>query len=204
MTGNIIAAARNSFGAYLIYAIILAFLAWGLLREHERRVNQRALIRHAEELNAVNEALQKEVVDRKASETRAKQETERTRRYFDVADLVLITLDDRQHIRQINRKGSELLGVSQSAIEGRDWLEFIPAASRKKASSRIRRALKGKSGGNGADAEFPLLGLDGQEHVIGWRFALLESEGHEPRQARATGTDGHVLPPTDLGVPATC
>ena len=166
----------NTWWAYLVYLSILTMSALTIFRANTRRVQQATKLVHAEELNVINQTLQREVAQRKVNEVAAKKEKARTQRYFDVAEVILLTVDADGRVVRINHKGCRLLGAPEAAIVGRKWVDFVPAEYREAVETRLIVTTQPKFTPINNHIEHPLIAADGQEHRISWRFTALPSE----------------------------
>jgi two-component system sensor kinase FixL len=97
---------------------------------------------------------------------------EQTTQILDVAEVMLLTLNARGEVVQINRKGCEILGLPEAEIVGKCWFEhFVPTRLRSKMRRMFDRLL-----GGAEVAEYhenPVLGSDGREHDIAWHNSVL-------------------------------
>jgi len=67
-------------------------------------------------------------------EKEAAEERDMARMYMDVAGVMLLVLDSSGIVRQINRKGCEMLGYDEDEITGKNFIEnFIPADKKEEA-----------------------------------------------------------------------
>ena len=54
-----------------------------------------------------------------------KLERDRANAYLELNDAILLMLDTERRIREINARGSDILGAPCQDLHGRDWLQFI-------------------------------------------------------------------------------
>ncbi len=59
------------------------------------------------------------------------EECRKSRRYLDITGVIILALDAQQRVTLINKKGCEVLGLSEREIIGKNWFDhFIPAKIR--------------------------------------------------------------------------
>ena len=165
--------------AKLLYAIALGSalgMAWRAYGSKKRR---------ALELQRINDSLKDEIRSRRAKERALEAERRRAREYFDVAEVIMVALDDAGTVVMINQKGCRLLGRPESEIVGRDWLtEFVP----EEHWDSVRSALF-----EGVDAyhyyEYPLVTGSGEQRIISWHSTYLPEADGEPPTILSSGVD---------------
>ena len=94
--------------------------------------------------------------------------------YFQVAGVMLVVVGRDRRLREINRRGLEILGYDRpEEIVGRDWLEVcLPPAARAEAAAWLDRFLAGDPAAP-AEGSFEVQRRDGGTRLIAWRHALL-------------------------------
>ncbi|HET9018345.1 MAG TPA: PAS domain-containing protein [Acetobacteraceae bacterium] len=99
---------------------------------------------------------------------------ERARAYFQVAGVMLVVVGRDHRLREINRRGLEILGYDRAdEIVGRDWLEVcLPPAARPDAAAWLDRFLAGDPAAP-SEGSFEVRRRDGGTRLIAWRHALL-------------------------------
>ncbi len=63
----------------------------------------------------------RDITERKEAEISLRRERDRSQRYLDTIEAVIVALDRFGHITLINRKGCELLGYTAEELLGRNW-----------------------------------------------------------------------------------
>ena len=108
---------------------------------------------------------------------------ENTRRYLNLAEVILVSLDDQGIIIMVDGKGCELLGYEQNELIGHSWFDTcIPKEDRDTVYSTFRQIMKG-------DAEYPeyyennILTQNGELRRISWHNRLTKDSA-----GRITGT----------------
>ncbi|MGB9682813.1 MAG: GAF domain-containing protein [bacterium] len=95
------------------------------------------------------------------------------KRYFDLVQIVVVTLDREGRVTFINRKGCEILGYEESEIIGKDWFSnFLPRDKGKEAFQIFKDIIDGKVEIT-EYYENPILTKDGKERIISWRNSIL-------------------------------
>ena len=99
--------------------------------------------------------LLRDVTAEHAAREALQMERDRARAFLELHDSILLEIDAARRVREINARGSELLGAPVPEILGRDWLDFIRGddererarmmlasalASGQLARTRVRRA----------------------------------------------------------------
>ncbi len=135
--------------------------------------------KHAEEL-------EREIVERKEVESALRVERDRSQRYLDTAEVILLALDVEGRITLINRKGGDLLGWDKADLLGLDWVETcIPTRLRK----TLRETLRGVRRGELSASENLVLTRAGAEKMILWRNTVLRDETGNVVGTFSSGTD---------------
>ena len=103
--------------------------------------------------------------------------------YLDIAGTMIIGLDDKGCVVQINAKGCEVLGSTETDILGRDWFEtVIPAGEREAVRAAFRQLMAGEI----EPAEYfenQVVSHAGGERIIAWHNVVMRDE-----EGRITGT----------------
>jgi len=86
-----------------------------------------------------------DVTERVQAERALRLEFERAERYLDNVHVVIVALDPRGRVEQINRKGLDLLGYTRDEVLGRDWFELsMQEPGRTLARERFERLKAGQ------------------------------------------------------------
>ena len=74
------------------------------------------------------------------------KERDRTKRYLDIAGVILMVTDLDGNVISINRKGCEILGLSEREIIGKNWIEhFIPERFKEELKDFYKRVKRGET-----------------------------------------------------------
>jgi PAS domain S-box-containing protein len=126
----------------------------------------------------------RDVTRRKRADAQIRYERDRAQRFLDIADVIILVLDRRGRVVQLNRKGCEVLGCREDKCDllGRDWFSTcVPRAHRRRERETFLWRLSRESGGP-RHYEHPVLTQSGQERLIAWHSIVLRDE-----DGRATG-----------------
>ncbi len=168
----------RTWWAYGLYGLITGAMLLAYARAQLRK-RQRAA-----ELAEANRVLSLEVARRKTKEAALERERARAQRYLDVAEVLMLVVDDRERVTLINQKGCRVLGLSEEEILGRNWVEeFVPAAQR----SRVRALL---AGGQAREyCEYSVLTKGGEERTVAWHTTRLQGEHGGSGGTLSSGSD---------------
>ena len=116
-----------------------------------------------------------------------KLERDRARAYLDLSDSILVELDAERRVREVNPRGSELLGAAAQEIAGLDWVSFMCGdAERERARLLLANAL---SSGYQREREFDCVAMDGTPRRIYWRCIALRGADGTPAGWLCSGMD---------------
>jgi PAS domain S-box-containing protein len=134
------------------------------------------------------------VVQRRVAQDALAERARYERLYLDVAGVMLLVLDRNQRVVLLNRKGRELLGVSERDVTGRHWFSaFVPERVREGVRAGHQRFLEGEEFQDTSD--YPVMNARGDERMIHWhRAAVRDASG---RIVGSIGS-GEDLTPTRL------
>lgn len=100
---------------------------------------------------------------------------ERANAYLELNDTLLMSIDTGRRVREVNARGSEMLGVPTQEIHGRDWLDFFP-----EERERARLMLESAStNGSSHESEFDVI-VHGEVRRIHWRCIARRQGGGTP------------------------
>lgn len=167
--------------AYLLYALVFSAavaLAYRVNRSKQQYVNQ---------VQLVNEKLSQEVVERIRTEQEMRHELERSQRYIDVAEVMLVALDVEGVILNVNEKTSSLLGSPEDDLVGSNLLDFVTIKDRNDLREKVLAVFDAEDNGEHFECQVK----DGNDalHTVIWRFSPLSEAGGHARLLLASGTD---------------
>jgi PAS domain S-box-containing protein len=125
-----------------------------------------------------------DITAQRDAEAALRQERDRAHGYLDVAEVMLLVLDERGCVQTINRRGAEILGHGDPGpLIGRDWFDLaIPSDRRSETRAVFGKLMAGQIDGAGV-YENPVVRADGTERLIAWRNSVLRDA-----DGRITGT----------------
>jgi PAS domain S-box-containing protein len=145
-------------------------------------------IRNAGEVFSINQALEHEIRIRQGREKELRQERDRHTQYLQVAEVVMIELDQAGRIQLINARGLSLLQRVESSVVGQLLASFVPEHYRDQVDLQVNRVVE--NGMFDDDySEFPIMAADGSEHVVLWRAGALSETGRDSATFLASGMD---------------
>jgi two-component system sensor kinase FixL len=114
-------------------------------------------------------------------------ERDRANAYLELNDAILLMLDPARLVREINARGSQLLGAPREDIRGRDWLDLIAhGPERERAALMLEAAL---SAGGSREREYDAITFDGEQRRIYWRCIALRAADGTPSGWLVSGAD---------------
>ena len=119
-----------------------------------------------------------DITTRKAAIEALRFERDRAQTYLDVAEVILLALDEHGCVTMINRKGQEILGYSEAELVGSDWFETcLPDAVRADRRARFAAELALQLPPQ-SESRAEILTRSGERRLIAWRTtALLDPQG---------------------------
>ena len=108
---------------------------------------------------------------------------DRAQRYLDVAEVILLALDERGTVTLNNRKGCNILGYDEDELLGRNWFGACIPDRTRDDTRRVFELMIRDGSEQGEYFENPVLTKCGEERTIAWHNAIVrDSDG------RVTGT----------------
>ncbi|MFN0085469.1 MAG: PAS domain S-box protein [Blastocatellia bacterium] len=121
----------------------------------------------------------RDITHRQRAEEELRRERDRAQQYLDVVEVILVVLDKNATIREVNRKGCEVLGYDERELIGGNWFDAcIPAGEREFVQAVFRRVVAGEVEQD-RYIENKVLTKSGEERLIRWHnVALKDAAGH--------------------------
>jgi len=130
-----------------------------------------------------------EIVQRKQAEGALRRERDRAQGYLDVAEVMLLALNEQGHITLINRKGSHILGYAERELLGRDWFETcLPPLERPNAQQVFRLLMSGQID-SVQHVEYSVRTRSGEERVLAWHNTILRDDAGQIVATLSSGED---------------
>jgi len=131
----------------------------------------------------------RDITERTLAEEALRAEHTRAQRYLDVAGVILLVIGADERVALINRKGAEVLGLPESEIVGKDWVEaFVPRRQRERTRGAIR-ALLSDAPNAPEYVENAVRTSDGRERVIAWHNVVLHDQDGGGTAVLSSGED---------------
>lgn len=167
--------------AFVLYAVVLLVIAFLIYRAVKSRHE------HIEEVQAINARLREEVKVRRETDEQIRLEREKTQRYLDVAEVMLVAVDVEGTILNANEKTATLLGQPVESLIGQGILEYIRVAQRNEMRQKILSVFDEDDRNDHIECQ--VQDADNNLHTIIWRLAPLSKHGGHANQLLASGTD---------------
>jgi PAS domain S-box-containing protein len=130
-----------------------------------------------------------DITMRKEDELALRLAHQRAQLYLDVAGVILVVLDADHTVALVNRKGCEILGVSEAEAIGRNWFDaFAPEAEREEQRATYAAFLAGDRG-PAQDIEMAVRTSGGEVRLVTWHDILLRDEDGRVIGALSSGED---------------
>ena len=117
------------------------------------------------------------------------EEKARVANYLDVAEIILVALDDQGNITLINRKGCEVLGYSEDELIGQNWFErVLPANESREKNVAFRKVFAGENEPI-LRRESHVLTKSGDRRLIWWQNSFVRGPDGEIISSLGSGQD---------------
>ncbi|KRT55456.1 PAS domain S-box protein [endosymbiont of Ridgeia piscesae] len=139
-----------------------------------------------------------DITRRKQAEQALIREHLQAERYLEVAEVMLLGLDQQGHIKLLNRKGYEILGYEPGSLEGRDWFETVlPDGEVEPVRQIFDEIMQGRVDLH-TYVENEIVTRSGERRLIAWRNATVRDD-----EERITGTFSSGSDITELHLAAS-
>jgi PAS domain S-box-containing protein/putative nucleotidyltransferase with HDIG domain len=112
--------------------------------------------------------------EHKKIEEALRTEGDKAQLYLDIAEVMLVVLDNKGTITLLNRKGSQVLGYKEGELIGKNWFATcLPSHLRKDVKGIFQKLMAGE----GKQIEFyenPIQTKSGTERMIAWHNTVLK------------------------------
>ncbi len=130
-----------------------------------------------------------DISTRKLAEEELRREREKAQKYLDVAEVMLVAINEAEEITMINKNGCRLLGYNENQVIGKNWFDnFIPASDREDTRRVFRKLLRGEL----RPLEFhenKIVNNAGEEKLIAWHNSLLKDDKDRIVGTLSSGVD---------------
>jgi PAS domain S-box-containing protein len=130
--------------------------------------------------------LERESLELRQAEAALRRERDRSRQYLDVAEVLILALDESGRVTLVNRHACTLLGWTAKELLGRNWFETcLPVRCR----AEVRRLEAAARQGDPSVVANPILTRSGEERLIEWRPTVTRDHAGNPTGTLSSGTD---------------
>ncbi|MDX1358567.1 MAG: PAS domain S-box protein, partial [Clostridia bacterium] len=117
-----------------------------------------------------------DITEMKEVQAQVTDEKNRLRSYLDIAEVILLVLDNNGKVMMINKKGCEVLGYDEKDILGKSWTDnFIPTYLKKQIED-IHRDNIFKNEESHEKFENPVINSMGEERLISWKNTIIKDK----------------------------
>ncbi|MGB9789219.1 MAG: HD domain-containing phosphohydrolase [Thermotoga caldifontis] len=110
------------------------------------------------------------------SEARYRELFEQFKRYFDLVQVMIVSLDREGNITLVNKKAAEVLGYEVQDLIGMNWFDrFVPNGI-KNSLNQYFEQIKTMRNGTIDYHENPIRSKDGTEKMIAWHNTLIKDD----------------------------
>src|SRR5258706_1921403 len=131
----------------------------------------------------------RDITKRKQAQEALLVEQQSIQKYLEVAEVIMLALDQTGMVTLVNKKVCKILGYSYDEVIGKDWLNtFMPSAIRDELNEVFRRVISGNEEAF-AYYENPILTKNGEERLIAWRNILIRDNSGAIISTLSSGED---------------
>ena len=131
----------------------------------------------------------RDISQRKKALELIKAERDKAKKYFDIARVIMVIIDTRGYVLDINRKGCSVLECAREEIIGKNWFDnFIPERIR----DHVREIFSSIISGDLEPYECfenPILTRKGKEKLISWHNTYLKDDEGKITGVLSSGED---------------
>ena len=124
-----------------------------------------------------------DITKRKKAEEKLREEKERAQKYLDVAEVMLLAINNREEVTMINQRGCKILGYKEKEVIGKNWFENFLPAQIKEQTRELFKKLISRNHENVEYHENNILTKTGEKRLISWHNTVLND-----KQGKITGT----------------
>lgn len=130
-----------------------------------------------------------DISERKLIELELREEKDRAQKYLNVAEVILLAINEKEEVELINQKGCKVLGVEEQEIIGENWFDnFLPSRIREGVRLVFLKLIAGE-----IEAveyyENEILTKSGDERLIAWRNTVLTDGTGKIKCTLSSGID---------------
>lgn len=130
-----------------------------------------------------------DATDYRRTERTLRRERDKAQQYLDIAGVILVVIEADQTLSLINRKGCEVLGVTEQEALGANWFDhFVPPRCREQVRETFVRLMAGEVEPV-ERYENPVLSRHGEERLIAWHNTVLRDRDGAVTATLSSGED---------------
>jgi PAS domain S-box-containing protein len=154
----------------------------------ERKTREQLVNELAEMRRRLDELEASDAKRRRADEA-LRKERDRAQRYLDIAEVMLVAINEMGNVALINRKGCKILGYNEEELVGKSWFDTcLPARIREDVRFIFQRLVDGEV----EPVEYyenPVQTKSGEERIIAWHNTVVVDEGGDIVGTLSSGQD---------------
>ena len=128
-------------------------------------------------------------IEHKRAERALGQERDRIQKYLDIAQVMLLVLDQQGTIVMINRKGASILGYEEVELVGKNWFDTcLRMGDRKQVRKVFEEIMAGHIEQQDYHENF-VLTKSGEERNIAWHNAIVTDDAGRTQGSLSSGED---------------
>ncbi|MCJ7485549.1 MAG: PAS domain S-box protein, partial [Candidatus Aminicenantes bacterium] len=128
-------------------------------------------------------------IEHKRAERALGQERDRIQKYLDIAQVMLLVLDQQGTIVMINRKGASILGYEEVELVGKNWFDTcLRMGDRKQVRKVFEEIMAGHIKQQDYHENF-VLTKSGEERNIAWHNAIVTDDAGRTQGSLSSGED---------------
>lgn len=131
----------------------------------------------------------RDISSRLNTERALRDERDRAQRYLDVAETMIVVLDDCGRLTLLNKKGCEVLGYDEHELLGRDWFEHAVPDGEQEATRLTYAQIMGGKLDHAEYHENHVRRRDGELRLIAWHNTRLRDPDGTVTGSLSSGQD---------------
>jgi PAS domain S-box-containing protein len=126
----------------------------------------------------------------KQVERALREERDKTQRYLDTVEAIIVALDRQGRITLLNRKGCEMLGIKEEEALGSNWFETcLPQPEGKELVEKVFHEIMDGQIEKAEYFENPVITPNGEQRLIAWHNSYLHDEDNNIIGTLSSGED---------------
>jgi len=129
----------------------------------------------------------RDVTERRAAAEERKKQKGKAETYLKMAGTMIVVLEEDGTVKEINKRGTQVLGYSREEVIGQNWLHnFYPKRVREEILGNYRNSLLE---GETVVHQNPILTKKGEERTVSWRCVPTTDAEGELEEILVSGRD---------------